>query len=448
MSDPLVNIEAEAELLGSLMTNAKAIDPVADLLSADDFAEPLHGRMFATILREHAAGKPATPVTLRGFFENDPAIEQLGGVVYLARLTGNCVGIATYEIAQQLVDLATRRRMRAGLSTAADACGDLEASIPEIVSFADSAMNVTGRDSISQLSIADCIAQHLATVQQKDHGIRCQTIKPLDDLLGPMKPKQLVIGAGRPGMGKTALAVSYGLGAAEAGHGVLFVSLEMAGDELGARVLADLCFDGEQGVPYSFIRDGDLRGRQMDMVLRAQGAASALPFTVIDTGSLTIGRLGALVRREARRMKANGYKLELVIVDYLQLLQPDTKGRSTYEAVSEISRGLKALAKDQGVAVFALAQLSRSVENRPDKRPMLSDLRDSGQIEQDADAVLFLLRQEYYLAQKAEEERDHAWHQAMEQAQGKIEFILAKRRNGITGNAEGHFHGKFQAVRG
>lgn len=448
MSDPLCNYEAEAELLGSLMNDNAMFDRAADIVADRDFAEPLHGRIYAALLREAMSGKSANAVSIRGYFEGDESLIPLGGIVYLARLQSSATGLCGLDVARQVADLANRRRMRTGLATAAQACADLEATLPEIVSHADAAMNVTGRDDIVQMSIADCIAEHLATVKDKASGVRCQVIPQLDELLGPMRPKQLIIGAGRPGMGKTALAVSYAIGAAEAGHGVLFVSLEMSGAELGARVVSDMCFNGRDGVPYNFIRDGDLRGEQATRVLRAQGMAANLPLTVVDTGALTIGRLGMLIRRHSRRMVAKGFKLELVIVDYLQLLHPDSKGRSQYEAVSEISRGLKAMAKDNGVAIFALAQLSRAVENRDDKRPQLSDLRDSGQIEQDADAVLFLTRKEYYLNQDKPEDRDQEWQIAMDEAKGKIDFILAKRRNGETGQAQGHFFGQFQAVRG
>lgn len=448
MSDPLVNYEAEAELLGSMMAANGSIDRVADIVTDADFMEPVHGRIYSALMREALAGRPANAVAIRGHFEGDESLAPLGGVVYLARLHGSASGLATFDVAKQVADLATRRRMRSGLAAASAACADLEATLPEIVSYADAAMNVTGQDSVSQLSLGQCIDELFQSFDSKDHGVRCTVIPALDDLLGPMKPKQLIIGAARPGMGKTALAVSYGLGAAMGGHGVLYVSLEMSGSELAGRVIADLCFDGQHGVPYAIIRDGAARGRDSDALVKARHMVNDLPFTVVDTGSLSIGRLNMLIRRHARRMAAAGHKLELVIVDYLQLLSPDSKGRSQYEAVSEVSRSLKAMAKDNGVAVFALAQLSRSVESRADKTPMLSDLRDSGQIEQDADAVLFLLRDEYYLNHTAPEKRDAGWEIAMEAARGKIDFILAKRRNGVTGTSSGRFHGVYQAVRG
>ena len=452
MTDPaLVNLDAECDLLGHMMHDAGLVDRVADIIDPADLAEPLHERIYAAIVREISLGKKASPVTLKSYFETDQAMEQAGGTSYLLRLFTDyavCDPIAT---ARLLRDLSQRRAMQAGLSTAAMACGDLAVTPSEILDHAEAALAGHAKDAVHQPSGAECFEELLAGWREKVPGVTCGVIPSLDGLLGPLKPKQLVIGAGRPGMGKTALALSYAIGAAMNGHGVLFVSLEMSSTELAARMAADMCFDGERGIPFSAIRDGTLGEGQYRKVTEAGVRMSRLPFQVIDAGSLTTGRLAMLVRRHARRMKAKGHKLELVIIDYLQLLSPDSKGRSNYEAVSEVSRSLKALAKDNGLAVFALAQLSREVEKRPDKRPQLSDLRDSGQIEQDADAVLFLLRQEYYLRQEEPDQLDPKradWQHALAKFQGQIEFILAKRRNGVTGNAPGEFHGGYQAVRG
>lgn len=451
MADPLANTEAEAWLLGAMMALNPSIDTIADIITEADFSEQLFGRIFAAIVREASLGKSANPVTLKGYFENDPDLAQLGGVGFLARLTGEVIPMKPQEIAKQILDLSTRRHMRDGLTIAATACIDLALSPSEIVNLADAGLTITGKDDIHQPTGTQCFDELINGFGEVTTGVECRVIPELDHLLGPMRPKQLVIGAGRPGMGKTALALSYALGAAQAGHGVLFVSLEMSSHELAGRMAADMCFDGRGGIPFSSIRDGKLSEGQRRDICRARGMMEDMPFQVVDAGNLSIGRLNMLVRRHARRMAAKGYKLELIVVDYLQLLSPDTKGRSTYEAVSEVSRGLKALAKDHGVAVFALAQLSREVEKRPDKRPQLSDLRDSGQIEQDADAVLFLLRDEYYLRQEEPDERDpkrEEWESDLSLVQGKIEFIVAKRRNGVTGKAMGAFHGAFQAVRG
>lgn len=450
----LANWEAEAALIGGLLINNACAEDVADLVAADDFSLDLHARMFEVIMTETAKGRGISSMALKSFFEGDGALEAMGGLPYLARLTGNPL-CASYtfalDTARMLADLSNRRRIQAGLKTAAEACDDLTNTTGEIIAHADAAISLDKGDGIAQPSAGEAFDELLRSYENKSNGVRCQVISDLDDLLGPMRPKQLVIGAGRPGMGKTAMALSYALGAAEAGHGVLFVSLEMSSTELAARMAADLCFNGEQGVYYSNIRDGDLNSWQAMEVRKAQNKAHQLPFQIVDAGSLTTGKLSRLIRKHARRMAANGYKLELVVIDYLQLLHPDSKGRSTYEAVSEVSRALKAMAKDNDLAIFALAQLSRSVENRPDKRPQLSDLRDSGQIEQDADAVLFLLRQEYYLKQEEPEQHDPKfldWKAKMDAAKGLIEFILAKRRNGETGTAFGKFYGAYQAVRG
>ena len=437
MTGAIQNMEAEAALIGGLLYDNDWIDRAADCLSPDDFYEPFHSRAYEAIVREASRGRAVTAITLKPYFE----IEE---VRQLVRMGGDTSGfLAMRELIDQIADIARRRRMHAGLSVAAQACADLTVTHGEIIAHADAAVADKADETIHQPTGAECFDELISGFGDKSLGVTCGKIPSLDALLGQMRPKQLVIGAGRPGMGKTALALSYALGAAQQGHGVLFVSLEMSSKELAARMAADLCFEGDKRVPYNFIRDGELNQWQLNRIHDARAYMRQLPFNVVDAGSLTTGRLNMLVRRHARRMAAKGHKLELVVVDYLQLLRPDAKGMSAYEAVSEISRSLKALAKDQGVCVFALAQLSRSVEQRPDKRPQLSDLRDSGQIEQDADAVIFLLRPEYYLRQK-----ELVSEAEIEPVKGKIEFILAKRRNGVTGNAVGQFHGNFQAVRG
>jgi replicative DNA helicase len=449
--DTLTNLELECELLGSLMVANQNIDRAADLLSAADFSEPMHGRIFSAIVSEASKGRDANPITLRGYFQDDPSMTALGGPVYLMRLTGGVTGMLAEECAKGLADLSRRRSMRDGLQGAADSCADLTIPPADIAAQADEAISTTARDHIHQPTGGQCFDELIDGFRESQSGITCRQIPCLDELHGPMRPKQLVIGAARPGMGKTAVALSYAIGAARSGHGVLFVSLEMSSCELAARMAADMCFNGNESVPFSAIRDGRLNDWQMRKVTEAGSRMHGLPLNVIDAGHLTIGRLSMLVRRHARRMEANGHRLELVVVDYLQLLSPDARSRSSYEAVSEVSRGLKALAKDQNVAVFALAQLSREVEKRTDKRPQLSDLRDSGQIEQDADSVLFLLREEYYLRQSVPDQMDPnrmAWEDAMRDSQGKIEFILAKRRNGTVGTAIGSFYGAYQAVRG
>ncbi len=452
MTGALINLEAEAALLGALMQSNGLIDRIADNLSSEDFAEPVHSRLFSAIVREASLGRSATPVTLKSYFDSDgDPIRALGGLSYLAGLTGDGSGLlAPYDLCRLVGDLAQRRRMQDGLSAAALGCADLEATMAEIIAHADAAVSIMSGDSVIEMTGGECVAALIKSFGEPRRGVTSGAIGCLDDVLGPMRPKQLIIGAGRPGMGKTAVALSYGLGAAHRGHGVLYVSLEMSNGELGERMLSDQCYDGMSGVQTSAITAGRLNDKDLRRVHDAAAVIDSLPFKLIDTGGLQIGRLNMLIRRNKRRMAAKGQKLELVIVDYLQLLRADKKV-SRYEEITEISMALKAMAKEHNVAIFALAQLSREVEKRADKRPQLSDLRDSGQIEQDADAVVFLYRAEYYLRQAEAEyegEKRAEWEAALHKVAGLIDFNIAKRRNGVTGSTTGRFYTAYQAVRG
>lgn len=442
----LANVEAEAALLGALMQSAKLIDPVADNLSPGDFSEPLHGRIYAAIIGQHSLGKAANPITLKPHFENDAAMNEVGGAGYLGKLTGNSmVLVGARDFAAQVRDLAARRRLVAGLTETIAAAGNLDAAVDDLAAQADNAISAlrdTGGAS-GEYSAAEALDLALKAMESPRRGVRCGRIPPMDSLLGPMRPGDLVIGAGRPGMGKSALASAYSLGVAEGGAGCLFVSLEMSALQLAERMASDLCFDAKP-VPYSLIRDGKLNTDNLRQVIAAKDRLAKMPLAIVDRSGLTISALRRLVKRYARRFQAQGNPLGLVVVDYLQLLRPDSK-LNAYEAASEVSRALKEIAKEHGVAVFALAQLSREVERRPDKRPQLSDLRESGQIEQDADAVIFLLRQEYYLRQN--DCANPAIQAALAQCEGKVELILAKRRNGPTGSLAADFHAQFQAVR-
>lgn len=447
------NIEAEFALLAGLLFEARTIDTVADYLSPEDFAEPFYGRVYSVIVAEHARGRPVSVLTIKPLVEADPYFDGQPPNAFLATLAASVSTLQPRAAAQHIKDLARRRRLIDGLRGTLDIAGDSNEPLEAAVDAADAAIMeaVERTQAVAQPSAADAIGELIAAADEPKRSVQCRIVPSMDNLLGGMRPKQLVIGAGRPGMGKTAAALSYALGAAQNGHGVLYVTLEMSAKELSARMTADLSFDGRGGVPYAAI-NSDTPGREaVRAMVSAKEMLDGLPFHLIDAGTLTLGRLDMLVRRFKRRYAAKGESLDLVVVDYLQLLRCDDKRTSIYETVSEISRRLKAIAKDHDVAVFALAQLSREVEKRSDKKPQLSDLRDSGQIEQDADAVLFLYRHEYYLRQ-AEPAQGSAeriqWEETLAGCEGIIEFICAKRRNGPNGNAEGVFHAKYQAVRG
>lgn len=445
----IANVEAEAALCGALMQENKLIDQIADTLSPEDFSEPLHGRIYQAIVSEHSKGRTANVITLRPHFVDDPAIKEVGGVGYLVNLT-NSSGIeilGAKDFARQISDLAYRRRLIDGLREVISDSHNPDNDLKDLVSSAERALTLDTRDSNKPMSASDCISQAL---DYDGYGIT-SGIRAIDATLGPLILKDLTIGAGRPGMCKTGTALSYAIGAAERNHGTVMFSLEMSGLQLGARMAADWCFDrGEKQVPFEAITSGRLTMDQRRAVNAASEAMGDLPLVIEDVTGLTTAALDRMVRRHKRRFAAKGKKLELVIVDYLQLLHADKQSDNRTSDITQISAALKRIAKANNVHVLALSQLSRAVELRPDKRPRLSDLRESGSIEQDADNVLFLFRAEYYLDQEeppANDPNRSKWEQKKADLAGKLEFICGKRRQGRTGIGYGHFYGAYQAVR-
>lgn len=447
----LTNIEAEAALLGAMMQQAKLVDPVADIVNMEDFAFRYHGVIFTIILGEAAQGRAATPLTIKPALMGDPSFEEVGGMQYLAQLTGNAAAmVGAIDIARQIADLARRRRFLEGLEAIIDAASDTSAPLADALADAEQAIAGASLVDIKRESSAgDCIGDVLASFDNPQSRIR-SGIKPIDSVLGEPRAGNLVIMAGRPGMGKSAVAISYASAAAAQGFGGLVFSLEMSREEVGQRLASDWLFGGPVGVPFSCIESGSLARSQITAIMDAKDEIEQLPLQVIDKPAITVGAMSRMVRRWKRRYEARGQRLDFIMVDYLQLLHADRRDLSEYERVTEVSRTLKEIAKEHGVVIFALSQLSRAVEQRHDKRPMLSDLRQSGQIEQDADAVMFLYREEYYL-KAAEPPEHHAdrfkWNDRMAEAQGKIEYIVAKRRHGQPGTAIGEWHGAYQAVR-
>ena len=444
----LANVETEYAMLACLLFDARRIDAVADILRPEDFSEAFFGRIYSLIVREHGRGQALNALTLKPFIEHDPGCADVGVNHFLANFANAAAGLMDHKsAARQLRGLARRRELLAGLEEAVALGKGLDESLEVVVDRAETALveAATHADTIRQPSGADAMRALAKSLDRPRKSIRCKSIPSIDDLLGGMRPTEYIIGGGRPGMGKTATAISFSLGAAQNGHGVLFVSLEMGTEEIAARMAADMAFNGHSGVAYGDINSDNPSPRAMRAINDAEERLRSMPLHLIDAGSLTVGRLELLVRRYKRRLAAKGQSLDLVVVDYLQLLRCDERQRSAYEAVSEVSRRLKAIAKDHSVAVFALAQLSREVERRSDKKPQLSDLKESGQLEQDADAVLFFYRHEYYLRQDPTTRDDKA---ALALCEGSIDFIAAKVRRGITGGAVGQFHGMYQAVRG
>jgi replicative DNA helicase len=452
----LANPEAEAALCGALMIDNGLVDRAIELVRPEDFADALLGRIFSACVRERDSGRAANPVTLRPYFDDDPAMVELGGPGFLARLTGSGMAIiGALDFARQIGDLARRRRFHERLTVIAGSAEDWQVEVGQLAADAEAAISelvMDGGEGVT-LSASKAIEQALAGMNpDAPGGVTCGLIPTLDFYLGPVRPGNLAILAGRPAMGKTALGLSYAHGAARKGDGVLFASLEMTAEELGGRLACDLAYEAGHPVPYDMVTSGKATPRQRQDIARAAIEARGYPLVIEDLPTVTIGRLAAIVRREKRRFALRGTPLKLVVVDYLQLLRPNREERSNYENITAVSRGLKALAKSEGVGVLALCQLSREVEKREKKRPILPDLKGSGDIEQDADVVCFVYRVAEYLARNEPEPPDSPewveWSRELARHESKIEFIVAKRRGGRTGVGHGLWLGAFQAVRG
>ena len=452
------NIEAEAALIGALMIDNRLVEDVQLKLRAEHFFEPLHGRIYDAILRMTDKNMVANPVTLKPMFEADEAMKEVGGPAYLAQLTGSGAAvIGARDFAQQIYDLALlralvgvgREMVEGALDTSEEVAplNQIERAESELYKVAEQGggegkAKSFGDASKEALRVAEAALNSAGGLSGVTTGLT-----ELNSRMGGLHRSDLIILAGRPGMGKTSLATNIAFAAASrflaeiadgiepersAGAAVAFFSLEMSADQLATRVLAE-----RSEIPGEQIRAGKIGRNEFTRFARAASELNNLPLYIDDTPALTIAALRARARR-LKRQKGVG----MIVVDYLQLLQGTGRGNSgenRVQEISEISRGLKQLAKELHVPVLALSQLSRAVEQREDKRPQLSDLRESGSIEQDADIVLFVYREDYYLAAKqpADDHPDaEEWRQSMERAYGKAEVIVAKQRHGATGKVK------------
>lgn len=456
----LVNVEAEAALLGAMMTNNGLVDQVAERVSADDFHEGFHRNLYTAILSTVAAGSAATPPLLRNHFIGDPDFQELGGMAYLARLTGSpSILIGIWDFAKQVVDLAKRRRL---LDEMQMLTGDLTAltdnPVEQLVDRIDNALAsaLQRQQTTRSLTIAQAFDLTLQGIEDEaagkgPQGIRVEGLDDFNVLTGDLRRGELMYLGGRPSMGKTAVALGITLGAARAGNGVLFVSLEMRVSELMVRAITDLIFEYGNSPSFDSVRRGKLNAFDRERIAEARSRIADWPLIITDPSTLNIGRLAMMIRRYQRQMEARGQKLDLVVVDYLQLIKGNASKTKRYEEVGDISRTLKMVAKECDVAMVVLSQLNRECEKREDKRPMLSDLRDAGDIEQDADHVMFVYRDEYYLERSEPDANDRKrsdWELAMGAARDRIELISAKVRQGRIGKRLCYFFGAHQAVRG
>jgi replicative DNA helicase len=459
------NIEAEQQLLGVILTNNEVYDRIASLVRAEHFFDPVHARIFEIAAARIQKNALASPVTLKAFLEDDPGLKELGGPAYLARLAGAAISaFAARDYAQMIYDLAVRRELIGlGRDISARAAKVEVSSEPrEQIIEAEQRLYKLGEQGVAERGFQSFLkavtdAVNVANAAyQRDGGLAgiSTGLVDLDKKLGGLHPSDLLILAGRPSMGKTSLATNIAFNVAKAhkrgrlpdgsegsveGGVVGFFSLEMSAEQLAARILSEA-----SEVPSEQIRRGDMTEAEFRRFVEAAKALESCPLYIDDTPALPISQVAA----RARRLKRT-HGLDVLMVDYLQLLKGSSRAGegSRVQEVSEITQGLKAIAKELNIPVIALSQLSRAVESRDDKRPQLSDLRESGSIEQDADVVMFVFREEYY--REREKPGDHdleamaKWQQIMEQVHGKAEVIIGKQRHGPIGTVELSFEGRF-----
>jgi replicative DNA helicase len=458
------NIEAEQQLLGAILTNNDIFDRIASVIRAEHFFDPVHQRIFEIAAARIQKNALASPVTLKAFLEEDAGLKELGGPAYLVRLAGAAISaFAARDYAQMIYDLAVRRELIGlGRDIAAKAARIDVASEPkEQIVEAEQKLYRLGEQGQAERGFQSFLkavtdAVNVANAAyQRDGGLAgiSTGLADLDKKLGGLHPSDLLILAGRPSMGKTSLATNIAFNIAKAyrrgrlpdgaegaieGGVVGFFSLEMSAEQLAARILSEAA-----EVPSEQIRRGDMTEAEFRRFVEAAKALEACPLYIDDTPALPISQVAA----RARRLKRT-HGLDVLMVDYLQLLKGSGGSRDNrVQEVSEITQGLKAIAKELNIPVVALSQLSRSVESRDDKRPQLSDLRESGSIEQDADVVMFVFREEYY--REREKPGDHEmekmaqWQAIMEQVHGKAEVIIGKQRHGPIGSVELSFEGRF-----
>jgi len=464
---PPSNVEAEAAFLGAILIDNRIVEEIGEKVKPEHFFAAVHGRVYERILTLMDRKAVVTPVTLKPYFESDEGLKELGGTAYLARLTADGQGLLNpRELAEQIYDLALLRELISVGRNLVSGAMDTSESVSPLaqVEQAESALyavaegaqtgseaqsfGIATRTSLAMIEKALLSGGHISG---KTTGLTS-----VNEKIGGLHDSDLIILAGRPGMGKTSLATNIAFNAADrlrrdvadgieakdsVGAATAFFSLEMSADQLATRVLAE-----QSGISSEALRMGRISREDFQSLSFASQRLAELPLFIDDTPALSIGALRARARRLKRR-----HDIGLIVVDYLQLLQGSGRANDNrVNEISEISRGLKTLAKELSVPVIALSQLSRAVEQRDDKRPMLSDLRESGSIEQDADMVWFVFREDYYVAARepkrpveGDDAKAHeahaAWAAEMERVYGLAELIVAKQRHGATGKVRLRF---------
>ena len=457
------SIEAEQQLLGGLLNNNDLYYSLEDKVDPEHFYDPVHSRIFEIISTRIKDGKLASAVTVNTFLTEDDGLKELGGSSYLAQLmAGSVASSAIKDYSKLVYDLAIRRELiilGQEISSRAQSIKVDEQPEEQIILAEQNLYKIgdSGKSETGFKSFLKALGEAVQVANAAHHrdgnlaGISTGFID-LDKKMGGLHSSDLIILAGRPSMGKTSLAtnIAYNIaksfkkndnadGTSETVNGgiVGFYSLEMSAEQLAARILSETA-----EIPSEQIRRGDMTESEFRRFVEAAKSIESSPLFIDDTPALTIAQLAS----RARRLKRT-HGLDALIIDYLQLVRAGSSRDNRVNEISEITQGLKAIAKELNIPVIALSQLSRQVENRDDKRPQLADLRESGSIEQDADVVLFVYREEYY--KEREKPSDHdlekmaIWQEEMDRLHGRAELILGKQRHGPIGTVELSFEGKY-----
>jgi len=448
------NLEAEQALIGSVLVNNEIIDDISSIVSSHKFFDPGHRKIYEVIENLNNKGMIANPITLKNYFETNNNLTEVGGVDYLVKLTRFSSSIKqTIDYAKIIHEMYIRRELITISESVSEESrdDDLKKTGENIIEDAEKSLfDLAERGNFSQsfLKFNQALDQtiEMATLaRQNDQGIVGVPtgLTDLDEKLGGLHKSDLVIIAGRPSMGKTSLATNIAYHAAKKIHenneksSIAFFSLEMSSEQLSTRILSE-----QSRIKSNDIRRGKATEEELNRYIETSRDIYELPLYIDETPAIAISTLS----NRARRIKRL-FGLNLIIVDYIQLMKTSsTRYDGRVQEISEITQGLKALAKELSVPVLALSQLSRAVEHRDDKIPQLSDLRESGSIEQDADVVMFVYREEYYLEKKQPKlgSIEHAeWQSKMNDIAGLADIIIGKQRHGPTGNVHVEFEGMY-----
>src|SRR3984957_13993834 len=444
------DIDVEQALLGAILADNRAMERVSALIKPDAFYDPLHGRIYETMSQMiERGGVVVTPLTLHATMKSDPGVIETGGQAYFDALRAAAPAIPNVkDYGDILSDLAVRRSLiRIGediVNTAYDA--PTEKTSKEQIAEAEKALYAVAETAKYGEGAMDFHEALRRTVEIAERAIArggrisgiTSGFTDIDNLLGGLQPSDLLILAGRPGMGKTALGTNMAFHSAKAylqdletnaeyprGAPVLFFSLEMAAQQLSARILSE-----QSEIEVWKIRNGKFSESEWEKFVLAMQDLSNLPLYIDDSGGISIAQIAARARRLKREKN-----IGLIIIDYLQLVEPSRRHENRVQEITEVTKGLKTLAKELNIPVLALSQLSRGVDARDDKRPVLSDLRESGSIEQDADVVMFVYREEYYLKSRepdATTDEHPKWLEKCERAHGRADLMIEKHRHGAT----------------